>query len=284
MGFRPAGCLVGFAGIAYVVTVLSTAFYNYRTLYLNGEQPVFASMLLWQALIYSIWIPVGAWVWRLFRRGGLSRRSVVKYVTLGLLLIPIHTILSMLILDTKWASPGTIDLRSMAAQRAQLDILVYASFGVLALAAFFQRRAAEEAKAASDLKSALGAARVALTKPGKPSRVEEQMMVSVGSRRVIVPLRDVEYFGSAGNYVVVNWAGKEGLLREPLLSIEKRIDPEVFARTHRGAIANLSAVAAAEPLSDGSWRLTMASGAEIVVSRTYRDAILSRLGRTSSST
>src|SRR4028119_2020171 len=98
MGFRPAGCLVGFAGIAYAVTVLATAFYNYRTLYLNGEQPVFASMLIWQGLIYSIWIPVGAWVWRLFRRGGLTRRSVVKYVTLGLLLIPIHTILSMLIL------------------------------------------------------------------------------------------------------------------------------------------------------------------------------------------
>lgn len=32
-------------------------------------------------------------------------------------------------------------------------------------------------------------------------------------------------------------------------------------------------------LSDGSWRLTTDSGAELVASRTYRDAVLARLGR-----
>jgi DNA-binding LytR/AlgR family response regulator len=37
-------------------------------------------------------------------------------------------------------------------------------------------------------------------------------------------------------------------------------------------------VRSAAPLSDGSWRLTMLSGAEVVTSRTYRDDLLKRLG------
>jgi len=45
------------------------------------------------------------------------------------------------------------------------------------------------------------------------------------------------------------------------------------------ALINLSKVSEAKPLSDGSWRLSLASGAEVVTSRTYRDALLDRLGR-----
>jgi DNA-binding LytR/AlgR family response regulator len=48
---------------------------------------------------------------------------------------------------------------------------------------------------------------------------------------------------------------------------------------HRSTIANLAMVDSASSLSDGSWRLTMKSGAELVASRTYRDRVLERLGR-----
>ncbi len=104
-------------------------------------------------------------------------------------------------------------------------------------------------------------------------------MVAVGSRQLVVPLEDVEWFGAAANYVVVNWASHEGLIRQTLQALEKQLDPRTFARAHRGTIVNLTKVGGAESLSDGSWRLIMASGAEIVVSRTYRDAILERLGK-----
>ena len=43
----------------------------------------------------------------------------------------------------------------------------------------------------------------------------------------------------------------------------------------------LARVCGVQPLSDGAWRLTMESGAELVVSRTYRDAVLARLRRKS---
>ena len=87
----------------------------------------------------------------------------------------------------------------------------------------------------------------------------------------------MEWFGSPGNYVVVNWQGREGLIRQTLQSLEQRLDPQIFARSHRSAIVNLAKVESAQSLSDGSWRLGMASGAELVASRTYRDRLLDRL-------
>jgi DNA-binding LytR/AlgR family response regulator len=87
----------------------------------------------------------------------------------------------------------------------------------------------------------------------------------------------VEWFGSAANYVVVNWNGREGLIRQTLQSLEQELDPRLFARSHRTTIANLAKVEDAEPMADGSWRLKMESGTELVVGRTYRDAILQRL-------
>lgn len=275
---KPARFLVAFAGLAYLVTVLATAFMNYRTLLLNDDDPDFAWMLVWQGIIYAFWIPVAVWVWRLFRHRGLVASAVWRYCLIGALTIPAHAIV-LTGLDAHQATPGRIDLRSLAAQRAQLDILMYASFGVLALAAFFQRRSAEEAGAAEDIRLALDVARIALDRPSTQRQEQPPLMVSAGSRRIPVSIDDVEWFGSAGNYVVVNWRGNEGLVREPLQSLEKRLDPRLFARGHRGAIINLGKVAAAVSLSDGSWRLTMSSGAEVVVSRTYRDTILGRLGR-----
>ncbi|HEY0052704.1 MAG TPA: LytTR family DNA-binding domain-containing protein, partial [Caulobacteraceae bacterium] len=94
-----------------------------------------------------------------------------------------------------------------------------------------------------------------------------------------VLVQDVEWFGSAANYVVVNWAGREGLVREPLKTLEQRLDPRVFARAHRSSIVNLARVTEATPLSDGSWRLLLKSGGDLILSRTYRDGLLARLGR-----
>ena len=104
-------------------------------------------------------------------------------------------------------------------------------------------------------------------------------MVMTGNRRATVLLTEVEWFAAAGNYVVVHWGEREGLVREPLKALEARLDSRVFARSHRSTIVNLARVRDAGSLSDGSWRLTTQSGAELVASRTYRDALMARLGR-----
>jgi len=104
-------------------------------------------------------------------------------------------------------------------------------------------------------------------------------MVGVGRGRVPVDASEIEWIASAGNYAVVHWRDREGLLRETLQALETRLSPRGFARSHRSTLVNLARVHELKPLSDGAWRLTLDSGAELVVSRSYRDDFLARLGR-----
>lgn len=261
---------------AYAVTVLAAAFLLFRQQQLAGENPAFGRMLAWQAVVYALWLPFAAAVWRLFRRSGATLRAVRRFALLGLAAVPAHAVVATFI-DISFSRPGSADLVGMVVGRAQIDILVYAAFAILGVAAVFQRQAADEAEAAASLARALNAARASLDEMRGKDTADPRLMVATGSRRALVALDEVEWFGSAGNYVVVNWQGREGLVRQTLQSLEAGLDRNLFARSHRGTIVNLAKVEAAQSLSDGSWRLTMASGAELVVSRTYRDLILGRL-------
>jgi DNA-binding LytR/AlgR family response regulator len=130
-----------------------------------------------------------------------------------------------------------------------------------------------------ELRYALSAARTASLNRAPSAAALDLILVSVGTSQAPVKVSSIEWVGAAANYVVVNWDGREGLLRDTLKSFERKLDEEVFVRAHRSTIVNLAKVAKAASLADGSWRLTMESGAELVASRTYRDQILARLGK-----
>lgn len=246
----------------------------YRDLQLAGETPRFGVVLAWQALVYGVWLPVAALVWRTFHNG-LSQPAVRRFLLIGVAAIPVHAIGATFI-DIAFSNPGMTDLIALAVHRLQLDMLIYTSFGIVALAAEFHRRAADEAAGASAIRLAMEQLRkTSAADPAHDAR--GPLFVSVGSKKLAVAMEDVEWFGSAANYVVVNWNGREGLIRKTIGTLEEELDPLAFARIHRTAVINLSKVQAAESLSDGSWRLRMESGTELVASRTYRSKILDRL-------
>lgn len=260
------------AAFAFAFTIVTAAAMLYRHLQLAGEQPAFATMLGWQAIIYSIWLPVAALFWRKFAWSGLTRRAIRTFLLFGVAAIPLHAV-GCTFIDIGFSSPGSADLIAMVVQRAQIDTLIYLSFGILLIAAEFHRRAIDEAAAANAVRTAMERSLQSNSPPSDAHR----LMVAVGAKQLIVQLSEVEWFGSAANYVVVNWDGREGLIRKTLQALEEELDPMTFARVHRTTIANLSKVHATQSLSDGSWRLRMSSGAELVASRTYRSQILGRL-------
>ena len=264
-----------FVAAALTITAATAAFMLYRHLQIIGANPEFGAVFAWQAVIYGLWAPVAVIVWRAFERSGLTQKAVTRYLVLGLALIPFHA-LGATFIDIFRTSPGATDLIAMTVQRLQLNLLIYACFGLLAIAAQLHRRSLEEAQAAAEIRQALERAREQLGLHDREPAAG-RLAVSAGTRRVMVDPGEVEWFGSASNYVVVNWQGREGLIRNTLQSLEQTLDPVTFARIHRGTIVNLSRVESAEPLSDGSWRLHMGSGTELVASRTYRNRILERL-------
>ena len=63
------------------------------------------------------------------------------------------------------------------------------------------------------------------------------------------------------------------ILRETMKDLERRLDPRKFQRVHRSTIVNLDNVRQVKPHTNGECFLTLASGATVKVSRSYRDVV-----------
>jgi DNA-binding LytR/AlgR family response regulator len=265
----PTAVMIGLAAYAYAATVLSVGWYLRR----DDPDLGLATSLVWAALTYAPWVGVGLLVWAAMRLWGPGWKTAgllsAATVVIAPLVAACDTRLGLAFTQT---APEAGEWMRRIIDRLPVALLLYTALIAAGLAAAHWRRAHEARKRIAVLTEALAAAR----------RVEpaaERLLVSTGRSRTTVEARDVEWFASAGNYVVVNWDGREGLIRETLQALEGRLDERLFARIHRSTLVNLARVEGVQPLSDGSWRLTMASGAELVLSRTYRDAALERLGR-----
>jgi DNA-binding LytR/AlgR family response regulator len=267
-----------FTAYSYVATTVSAAWFARRFAAARGEALDIPRSLLWQGAVYAAWLPAAAIVWLILRRFGSGARGVAALFVAGLAVAPLEALASTWIDGLFLGAPDPL---SRTLERLPVCILLYTALVAIGLAAAHHRRAAEARARTAMLEAALAQARDALARAPEPvaGPSPQRLMVMAGSRRLPVLADKVEWFAAADNYVVVHWAGREGLLRATLQSLEARLDPQVFARAHRSALVNLARVREAQPLSDGSWRLTMDSGAEVVTSRTYRDDLLRRLGR-----
>ncbi len=268
---------------SYGMTTVAAAWFGRRFAAAEGQTLGVARSLLWQGAVYAAWLPAAGLVWQIVRRFGSGPRGLTVLTAVMLAVVPLEALASAWI-DLLVVGAG--DPWSRALGRTPVCILLYTAIVAVGLAAAHHRRAAEARARTAILEAALAQARQALAHAPEliATPPPERLMVMAGSRRVPVAIDAVEWFSAADNYVVVHWAdsegaGREGLLRATLQSLETRLDPRVFARSHRSALVNLARVREAQPLSDGSWRLMLESGAEVVTSRTYRDDLLKRLGR-----
>ena len=260
------------AAYSFLVTVIFSTFVIARGRAAAGLDPQTEQVLLWQAANYGLWVPVAAAVWFIFTRQGPLKQAVAMLAVLGLVALPGHAFaavgLEMIFSLGPPESPA-----AAAGARLPIDLLVYTAICTAAWALSSHARSSELAQAPA-------AARSAATKEAAPAAEGlARIFVSIGSRHQPVDVAEIEWIGAAANYAVIHWDGREGLVRETLKTLEKRLNPDVFVRVHRSTIANLAMVESASSLSDGSWRLVMKSGDQLVVSRTFRDQILERLGR-----
>lgn len=258
-----------FTAYSWLATTVCAAWFARRFSAERGVALDVPTSLLWQGAVYAAWLSVAGLAWLILRRFGAGPRGLLAASLAGIVAVPVEALASSLI---DQAFIGGTDLAGRVVGRIPVCILLYTAIVAVGLAAVHHRRAAVARARNALLEAALAQARAVTAPP-------ERLMIMAGSRRVPVEASAVERFEAADNYVVVHWASREGLLRATLQSLEARLDARVFARVHRSTLVNLAHVREAQPLSDGSWRLTLASGAEVVTSRTYRQDVLRRLGR-----
>jgi len=266
-----------FTAYSWAMTTLCASWFAHRSAIARGAPLDIVTCLLWQGAVFGAWLPAGLLAWAVIRRFGSGARGLMAASAATLVVAPLEAAVGS-VLDIAIAGGGSFSgLLDHAIAKIPVAILLWTAICAVALAATQRQRMIETRQRAEALEEALTQAR----RVQKPD-LSERLMVMTGSRRTHVALDEVEWFASAGNYVVVHWGEREGLIRTTLKTMEAKLDPQVFARSHRSTLINLARVAETQSLSDGSWKLTMTSGAELVASRSFRDQILARLGQTES--
>ena len=141
-----------------------------------------------------------------------------------------------------------------------------------------EKRSAEEAER---LKEALAehapeaAEELADAAPEGPAANRFEKMINIKDQGQIfrVDVDTIERIDAAGDYMCIQTGDNTLILRETMKDLEKRLDPRRFQRVHRSTIVNLDLVRQVKPHTNGECFLVLDSGAQVKVSRSYRDVV-----------
>ncbi len=105
------------------------------------------------------------------------------------------------------------------------------------------------------------------------SRFERLINIKDRGQIFRVDVDSIEHIEAAGDYMCIRTADNSLILRETMKDLERRLDPRVFQRVHRSTIVNLNQVRQVKPHTNGECFLVLDSGAQVKVSRSYRDVV-----------
>jgi len=110
-------------------------------------------------------------------------------------------------------------------------------------------------------------------------RYLSRISIKSNGRVVLVDLRTVEWIEAADNYVRLHAGAREYILRETLATLERQLDPNVFARIHRSTIVRIDRILELHPASHGDMDVVLRDGTKLTLSRTWRERVLHLFGR-----
>jgi two-component system LytT family response regulator len=108
---------------------------------------------------------------------------------------------------------------------------------------------------------------------GASDQYASRFAVHTGSRIQIVVAEDIEWVGSAGNYVELHVNGRSFLLRESMASLEQRLNPAKFIRIHRSRIVQSRVIVELRSIENREFMVMLSDDSEHRSSRTYADRL-----------
>ncbi|WP_086606782.1 LytR/AlgR family response regulator transcription factor [Erythrobacter donghaensis] len=142
-----------------------------------------------------------------------------------------------------------------------------------------EKKSAEDAGQLLDVLAEIAPERAAdfveTTAPTADSADRFEKLINVKDRGQIfrVEVDTIEHIEAAGDYMIISTGDNSLVLRETMKDLERRLDPRKFQRVHRSTIVNLDLVRQVKPHTNGECFLVLDSGAEVKVSRSYRDVV-----------
>ena len=138
-----------------------------------------------------------------------------------------------------------------------------------------EKRSAEEAKKLQDVLAEVAPDAIENMPAEDENAGRYERMINIKDRGQIfrVDVESIEHIEAAGDYMCIYTGDNSLILRETMKDLERRLDPRVFQRVHRSTIVNLDQVRQVRPHTNGECFLVLDSGAEVKVSRSYRDVV-----------
>ena len=107
----------------------------------------------------------------------------------------------------------------------------------------------------------------------------DRIPVEMRGQLRVVPVSKIEYITASGPYAELHVAGKTFAVRERMQTLEEKLDPAVFFRVHRSAIARLSRIEVILRASGGDYAVRLKDGTELPLSRSRREQLEQVLGK-----
>jgi len=138
-----------------------------------------------------------------------------------------------------------------------------------------EKRSAEEAGKLKDVLAEVAPEAMEQIPTEEETAGRYEKLINVKDRGQIfrVDVDTIEHIEAAGDYMCIYTGDNSLILRETMKDLERRLDPRVFQRVHRSTIVNLDQVRQVKPHTNGECFLVLDSGAEVKVSRSYRDVV-----------
>lgn len=136
-----------------------------------------------------------------------------------------------------------------------------------------QLRAAREHRVAETL--------LALAHDTAPARepAPARFVVKSSGRVFFVPVAEIDWIESDGNYARLHAGGRTHVVRETMASLEQRLSSRRFARIHRSRIVNLERVRELRARGNGEYDVVLGDGTRFRIGRAYRQEVQDRLER-----
>lgn len=102
----------------------------------------------------------------------------------------------------------------------------------------------------------------------------EKLTIKDGQEVHILPVEDIDWVDAAGDYMCIHSDSLTHIMRVTMKQLERVLNPAIFKRVHRSTIINVQRVKKIRAAGNGEHLLTLQCGAELKVSRTYRQVVV----------
>jgi two-component system LytT family response regulator len=105
--------------------------------------------------------------------------------------------------------------------------------------------------------------------------------VKVGTRFVIVRVREIDWMAADGNESVLHLGARTMLVSQTLRDLERHVlDARGFVRIHRSTVVNVARIVEIEPVGGDELWVVLADGTRLACSRGYRGNLRGRIRMT----